>query len=202
MRIREMKKRRNRARIIESARESFMTRGYGDTSIEEIAKNSEIGVGTVYNYFQSKADLLVASFFGDIEQIMEDKNIDPDREELTISKAICEIAYGYTANIEKVDKDLLREINSAMNSNSSRSDFFKRELLSIETSFLKKTSKFVEAVKRRGRLEEEFRTMEALKCVYSSCLFEIMRFVYDDLRTVEDLREGIRKQVEFVFSGK
>jgi AcrR family transcriptional regulator len=51
--------RRNRARVLESARALFTEQGL-DAQIDDIARGAEVGVGTVYRHFPTKADLLRA----------------------------------------------------------------------------------------------------------------------------------------------
>ncbi|WP_367391398.1 TetR/AcrR family transcriptional regulator [Lewinella sp. LCG006] len=49
---------RSRQRIMAAALELFGTRGYASTSINQIAKAAEVSKGLMYNYFESKQDLL------------------------------------------------------------------------------------------------------------------------------------------------
>jgi AcrR family transcriptional regulator len=51
--------RRNRERIIEAARTRFADQGL-DAQIDDIARDAEVGVGTVYRHFPTKDDLLAA----------------------------------------------------------------------------------------------------------------------------------------------
>jgi len=51
--------RRNRERVLESARAVFAERGL-DAQIDEIARSAGVGVGTVYRHFPTKEDLLEA----------------------------------------------------------------------------------------------------------------------------------------------
>jgi AcrR family transcriptional regulator len=48
-----------KADIFKAAREVFYTKGFKDTNISEIAKKAGIGVGTFYNYFESKEKLFL-----------------------------------------------------------------------------------------------------------------------------------------------
>jgi AcrR family transcriptional regulator len=47
-------------RIIESARGVFLTNGYAGTTIDEIARVAELSRGSIYTYFPTKRDVLVA----------------------------------------------------------------------------------------------------------------------------------------------
>jgi AcrR family transcriptional regulator len=49
--------RRNRARILEAARAVFASEGL-DAQMDDVARRAEVGVGTVYRHFPTKAQLL------------------------------------------------------------------------------------------------------------------------------------------------
>jgi AcrR family transcriptional regulator len=50
---------RKRRRIVEAATELFTRHGYRRVSVDEIAQHAQVAKGTVYLYFQNKADLLL-----------------------------------------------------------------------------------------------------------------------------------------------
>ncbi len=52
---------RKRLRIIEEATRLFVTHGYRKTAMGEIAKASGMAKGTIYLYFETKADVLIAA---------------------------------------------------------------------------------------------------------------------------------------------
>jgi len=58
--LREQKKQQTRAAIMEAAFNLFGERGYENTSISSLAKAAGIGKGTVYSYFSSKSEILLA----------------------------------------------------------------------------------------------------------------------------------------------
>ena len=51
-----------RSVILDAALKTFVKRGYPDTKVAEIASEAGVAEGTLYNYFQSKEDLLLALF--------------------------------------------------------------------------------------------------------------------------------------------
>ncbi len=54
----ERRKLRTRRAILEAAAKLFREKGFGKTSIIEIADLADVGVGTLYGYFRSKHELL------------------------------------------------------------------------------------------------------------------------------------------------
>lgn len=49
-----------RQRILKAAREIYFRDGFADTNLDEVAARAEVGKGTLYRHFESKAELYVA----------------------------------------------------------------------------------------------------------------------------------------------
>ena len=56
---REMKKIQSRKAILDSAAALFQSRGLEDVAIADIMNGADLGIGTFYNYFDSKDDVLM-----------------------------------------------------------------------------------------------------------------------------------------------
>ena len=46
--------------ILDAALAVFSRKGYGEATIPDIAREAGVAVGTIYNYYESKRDLLVS----------------------------------------------------------------------------------------------------------------------------------------------
>ena len=66
---RERKKVAVRSQILSTAIELFSRRGLDAVTIDEIAAAADVGKGTVYNYFTTKEDIVVA-FMANLEARM------------------------------------------------------------------------------------------------------------------------------------
>ena len=64
---RERKKQQIKKDIISNARILFQKGGYNGTTLEEIAAAADIGIGTIYNYYHSKADLFLEIVTDDLK---------------------------------------------------------------------------------------------------------------------------------------
>ncbi len=62
--------RRNYDKVIVAAREAFAERG-ASTSLEEIARRAEVGIGTLYRNFPNRQALLEAVYVGELEDLCQ-----------------------------------------------------------------------------------------------------------------------------------
>ncbi|WP_433469746.1 TetR/AcrR family transcriptional regulator [Spirillospora sp. CA-128828] len=65
--LRERKKRETRRRIADIATGLFMTRGFDNVTIADVARTADVSVNTVFNYFKTKEDL----FFDRQDEMIE-----------------------------------------------------------------------------------------------------------------------------------
>jgi TetR/AcrR family fatty acid metabolism transcriptional regulator len=78
---------RKRLQILEAATRLFIEQGYRKTSVDQVAREAGVAKGTVYLYFETKSDLLIAAialekkaFLGRIRPVIEEDL--PPRERL------------------------------------------------------------------------------------------------------------------------
>jgi AcrR family transcriptional regulator len=69
--LRERQKADRNRRILEAAAGLFREAGYGAVRIEDIAAQAEVSVGTFYNYFETKGELLLAIVTMEVEEVLE-----------------------------------------------------------------------------------------------------------------------------------
>lgn len=60
---------RRRREIFDAAVHLFLEKGFAETSMREIAQAAGVGKSTLYDYFQTKDDILVSYFLDEIEVI-------------------------------------------------------------------------------------------------------------------------------------
>lgn len=69
--LRERRKQRTRAALIDAAIGLFSTKGYDDTTLEEVADHAGLHVQTLYRHFPSKPELAIAVDRRQIEQFRQ-----------------------------------------------------------------------------------------------------------------------------------
>jgi AcrR family transcriptional regulator len=73
--LRERKKQQTQLQIAETARRLFLERGFDAVTVADVAREADVSVGTVFNYFPTKEDL----FYSGME-VFEERLIDAVRE--------------------------------------------------------------------------------------------------------------------------
>ena len=68
--LREKQKADRERRILQAATGLFREVGYDAARIESIAERAEVSVGTFYNYFENKGDILLATVGMEVEEVL------------------------------------------------------------------------------------------------------------------------------------
>ena len=66
---REQNKQQCRARILKASRQLFRSKGFDETTMEDVAAGAEVSKATLYNYFASKDSLLLGIAEAALEEI-------------------------------------------------------------------------------------------------------------------------------------
>ena len=112
--LRERKKEQSRQRMLASAKELFIERGYARTTMEDIAEHADFGVATLYNYFNTKEGMFAT-------MAREDMGILRSRGEALLAKpcsdpveAVCRLLRVYGDVFEFISYDLLLEFQQQL----------------------------------------------------------------------------------------
>jgi AcrR family transcriptional regulator len=72
-----------RARILAAAQQVFAEQGFDAAPMEEVARRARVGKGTLYNYYQSKEDLLIHAVIASMEEVRERiaTSVDPSQDQ-------------------------------------------------------------------------------------------------------------------------
>jgi AcrR family transcriptional regulator len=128
----EREKNSRRQQIQECAKKLFLRKGFRSTTMEDIAKEAELSIGAIYQYFKSK-DELYASMnleslqctIDKVETIYKNQRLSPERKILKIKDALYKIFLNdpsllriiFHVQLEDtlagLDKKLLNRLNEA-----------------------------------------------------------------------------------------
>ncbi|HPF31437.1 MAG TPA: TetR/AcrR family transcriptional regulator [Candidatus Sabulitectum sp.] len=183
MGLRERKRRDTRKAILDSAEILFPLRGYRNTTMEAIAERAEIAVGTIYNYFHSKAEVMVELNSRETERVISELRT-LDIEGCSVEDMLWEIISRILAVFDRYPRELMRELFSATIENSHST--LTNGLVRQDEKFLGYLAGILEELKSKGRLKMETDPGSVAYGIYSLVFGGMLRYSMDDDFTLED----------------
>lgn len=115
--LRERKKRLRLQRIIEVSHQLFVSKGFQDTTIQDIADEAGIGLGTLYLYAKGKDDLLVLVFREHLLEMTESafEIIDPRDPVIEQLMTFFSVHIDYHKEDQLLSKTVLKELSFPTN---------------------------------------------------------------------------------------
>ena len=136
-------------RILDAALGLFRDAGYDAVRTEDIAAAAEVSVGTLYNYFENKGDLLLALVTIEVEEVLEQGALVVNAPPPDIALALNMLVGGYYEHSNTyLTKDLWRSA-MALTIQAAETPFSAR-YTALDQSLTDQVCALVEQLQRRG----------------------------------------------------
>lgn len=197
--LRERKKIARRAELLKAATDLFRSAGYEHTTMEEIARRADVSPPTLYSYFPTKQDLLLALFREGRNELRNAYDAILDNPPEDPVEAVTRLIHVDMGDIRSVgDKKCWREILAAwVRAHDRADDAFHDHQLSFEIYLRRLLDRLIEA----GRLSDALDTTAASEVLYAVTWNMFWRLVSDERATPESTRAWIERQVQLVLAG-
>jgi len=197
--LRERQRERRRGTILDAAWELIGEKGFEDTSVEEIAERSEVGVATVYNYFGTKNDLLHALLERYIESeanlgesVLEDP---PDR----MVNGMAELFTVYVDGmVERCGPRLMKEFLAMA---LSRQFGYGQDTYRLKMRLLTQCQDLVRHYIQAGQMRPDVTVEEAAMACYSAVVMPLALYAIAVVIDVSTTKALIRRNLQLVFDG-
>lgn len=172
-------KQATRAALLTQARQMFRARGYDATRIEDIAAAAGIAVGTCYNYFERKADMLIAIVIeSDRDAISEAESIFdalPDDPE----QALAAVAlHDSNSSLDALEKPLWRQVlASTLDAPDST---FARAYVETTNELRSLMTRCVLELQRRGTIRADLDAVTVSHTVFAAKYMLFVEHISDD----------------------
>jgi AcrR family transcriptional regulator len=197
--LRQRQKRKRSREILDTADKLFRSKGFINTSIEEIADKAEVGVGTVYNYFQSKSRLLMALFRRYHLELKENGNAILNRPSDDVLETLYNLLRVYFEGPMKYfTKDIMRELFSIL---SNEHLPIRRESMELDYLLINQITELIEFFQERNQIIKNVASSELSIPIYSIFMMSSMMYIYDDDMTMEAAEELMRKSLQVIYNG-
>ena len=192
--LRERQKADREKRILQAAVTRFRADGYRAVRIEDLAEAAEVSVGTVYNYYRTKGDILIATVTMEVEEVLAEGEAviaDPPAD---VAEAVLRLVFGYyDHSLEYLSKEMWRRamalaIEAPETPNGRRYLELDRRLAGQVTALLR-------TLQARGALRGDIDPAAFGQLVFNDLNMEFIEFVKDDAMTLADLRARLAGQI-------
>ena len=199
---REEKKNLIRSKILKSARAVFLVQGYDQTTIEQIAGNAEVGLGTAYNYFSSKEELFLLAMTDEFITTADDTAQEYQKIDADIAEIILEYLKKILRKMNFFNKKILQEVFSATIRIMKSNPVLLKTLIKADYKVMDQIGELLNQFKDRNLLADGFQVDQAVELIYGVLISQLMWFLFEEDITYEQMIRKIECQIKFIFEGK
>lgn len=197
--LRERQRERRRGTILDAAWELIGEKGFEDTSVEEIAERSEVGVATVYNYFGTKNDLLHVL----LERYIESEaNLGESVLEHPPGRMVDGMAELFTVYVdgmvERCGPRLMKEFLAMA---LSRQFGYGQDTYRLKMRLLTQCQDLVRHYIQAGQMRPDVTVEEAAMACYSAVVMPLALYAIAVVIDVSTTKTLIRRNLQLVFDG-
>jgi AcrR family transcriptional regulator len=198
--LRERQKAGRRRDILAAAAKLFRRDGFADTAIETIAAEAEVAAGTVYNYFASKGDLLIALVALDGEEVRAaGKSIIAHPPKDPVQAVTKLLAFYVDHSLIHLSKELWR--NAMANALSQPNSPFGLGYAALDRKLADQVGELVACLQERGQIAPSVDAKTAGDVLFAVVNSLFMVFVAREEMPVAMLKKRLAAQVRQVFAG-
>lgn len=180
-------------RILEAATGLFREVGYDAARIEDIAERAGVSVGTFYNYYQSKGDMLLATVAMEVEEVLDAGGpiVDnPPREVLTAVTMLVDQYYDHS--LVYLSKEMWR---TAMAISIQQPETrFSRRYTELDYALCRQISTLVQNLQQKGAVRGEIDTGAVGAMFFNNLNMMFTEFVRDETMPLERLKAEVARQ--------
>ncbi len=181
---------------MEAAINLFGERGYENTSVSTLAKAAGIGKGTIYSYFSSKNEILLAFCEEELTFIHKEirGKLDPDAPLAEKMLLVLMSEFRFVTQNKNFGRTLLRELTFPKEITIEKSKI-------IEERFLNLFVKIFKEAQKRGQLRRDIELIITGGHFYGLYLMALSAWYSGRLHTEEDVHESLELMIEQAMTG-
>jgi AcrR family transcriptional regulator len=194
--LRQKKRAKTQAAILRATAALITKKGFTRTSVEDIARRAQIGVGTVYNYFGSKNALLLALMQRDTEELLKEGEAvltqPGEKAESVLAQLFWIYARGFLGRYER---KMLSEIFAVA---FYQPEELGRELTRLDYQLMAQVGRLIEKLQRDGKLKESLPVQQAALVLYAAFAIAVMMYLQYAEMSLESVRAQIASSIELI----
>ena len=197
--LREKKKEETLRNIVEHANQLIHQLGFEQMTMQQLAAKVGIGVGTLYNYFPSKSDLLLGILqqaevaeVNEIHEVLIDPSID-------VVTKLTNIMSAFVEQVTSQPRAIMREVMKMMVGSDGKESAFTQHIINLDQQFMAQVEKLVETEKQIGLRDQSYDTHTAVQLFYDLIRGEIFMYFLGDEVDRDAMLKKIKVYIRFIF---
>lgn len=180
-------------RILDAALQLFREAGYDAVRTEDIAAAADVSVGTLYNYFENKGDLLLALVTLEVEEVLEQGGAVVTSPPADIAEALNWLIGGYYdhSNVY-LTKELWRTA-MALTIQAAETPFSAR-YTALDQSLTQQVCALLVELQRLGRARADVDARTLGQVVFNNLNQMFIKFVKVEEMSIETLKAAVARQ--------
>jgi AcrR family transcriptional regulator len=180
-------------RILDAATGLFREAGYEGTKIEAIAAQADVSVGTIYNYYRNKGDILVAIVSMEVNEVINAGRGVVANPPANVGDAIDTLLGIYIEHSQiYLSKEMWR---LAMAISTSQPDSpFGKTYTGLDRDLTDQICALVARLQELGLVRADIDGRSVGELVFNNMNMMFIEFVKDEAATMQSLRATIRRQ--------
>lgn len=172
----------------------FRADGYRSVRIEDLAEMAEVSVGTVYNYYRNKGDILIATVTMEVEEVLGSGAAIVADPPAGVEAALLALIFQYyDHSLEYLSKEMWR---SAMALSIEAPETPNgRRYTELDGRLATQVIDLIAALQRRGEVRRDIDAARFGQVVFNNLNQMFIEFVKDDSMTLDTLRDRVAGQM-------
>ena len=191
--LRERQKAARDERILTAAAELFRELGYDRANIEAIAQRAEVSIGTIYNYYKNKGDLLLAIVAMEVNEVLKEGEKILHAPSLGPHQAINKLLANYLEHsLVYLSKEMWRQAMSI--STRQPESPFGRAYSDLDDKLCEQVCQLVQNLADKSHLQEGVKVKNVGELIFNNMNMMFVLFVKDEKMSLQYLLARIESQ--------
>lgn len=192
--LREKQKAARQKRILQAAVTKFRADGYHAVRIDDLAAMAEVSVGTIYNYYKSKGDILIATVAMEVEEVLTAGAELVDNPRHRADAAVLALISGYyDHSLKYLTKEMWRHA-MALSIEASETPNGQR-YTALDQRLARQVKDLIRALQKSGDVRDDLDADAIGQLIFNALNQEFIEFIKDEKMTLEALRDRISVQI-------
>ncbi len=198
--LRQKQKAHRHDRILDAAAGLFREFGYEAVKMEALAASAEVSIGTIYNYYQNKGDLLVAIVALEVHEVLRAGEMVIAQPPQAAEKAVDALIGGYIEHsLHYLSKEMWRQALAI--STQQPVSPFGETYMDLDGALARQTCNLIERLQVAGMLSPEADAHSLGEIIFNNTNMNFITFVKTEAMSIPELRATLRRQHRALIQG-